>query len=70
MPPRRRTSKDTPAKLAGQMKRRWRVILLRNKGEVLVQVEAPSREEAKRVAAARFGLDEIRRQRLIVHELA
>ena len=38
MPPRRRTSKDTPGKLAGRMKRRWRVVLLRAKGE---RVEAP-----------------------------
>ena len=43
--------------------------MLRNKGEILGQVEASSREEAKAVAAARFGLDEIRRQRIIVHEL-
>jgi len=36
MPPRRRTSKkDTPAKLAKRMSRRWRVVLLRAKGEIL-----------------------------------
>jgi hypothetical protein len=43
MPPRRRTSKDTPAKLASRMRRRWRVVLLRSKGQVLGEVEAPGR---------------------------
>ena len=32
MPPRRRTSKDSPAELAKRMSRRWRVVLLRHKG--------------------------------------
>ena len=32
MPPRRSSKKDSPAKLAGRMKRRWRVVLLRAKG--------------------------------------
>ena len=35
------TTKDSPAKLASRMKRRWRVVLLRNKGEILGTVEAP-----------------------------
>ena len=48
MPPRRRTVKDTPAKLAGRMKRRWRVVLLRAKGEVLGTVEAPDVAAARR----------------------
>ena len=39
--PRRLSKKDTPAKLAGRMKRRWRVVLLRAKGEILGTVEAP-----------------------------
>ena len=39
--PRRTSKKDSPAKLAGRMKRRWRVVLLRNKGEILGDVEAP-----------------------------
>ena len=49
--PRRRTSKDTPAKLAGRMKRRWRVVLLRHKGEILGTVEAPDVASAKATAA-------------------
>ena len=41
MSPRRSSKKDSPAKLAGRMKRRWRVVLLRSKGEILGEVEAP-----------------------------
>jgi hypothetical protein len=40
MPSRRPSKKDSPAKLAGRMKRRWRVVLLRHKGELLGEVEA------------------------------
>ena len=35
MPSRRSSKKDSPAKLAGRIKRRWRVVLLRAKGEIL-----------------------------------
>jgi hypothetical protein len=70
MPPRRRTSKDSPAKLAARMKRRWRVVLLRAKGEILGTVEAADAEAAKAAAAVQFELDEIKRNRIIVHELA
>jgi tRNA threonylcarbamoyladenosine modification (KEOPS) complex Pcc1 subunit len=33
------------------MKRRWRVVLLRNKGEILGEVEAPDVASAKAAAA-------------------
>ena len=69
MPPRRRTSKDTPRKLAGRMKRRWRVILLRAKGKLLGFVDAADEQEAKAVAAVQFDLDEVRRERIIVQEM-
>ena len=49
MPSRRSSKKDSPAKLAGRMKRRWSVVLLRSKGEILGTVEAPD------VAAAKGG---------------
>jgi hypothetical protein len=49
MPTRRK--KDSPAKLSGRMKRRWRVDLLRNKGEMLGEVEAPDVASAKAAAA-------------------
>ena len=69
MPPPRRTAKDTPAKLAGRMKRRWRVVLLRAKGEILGTVEAPDVASAKAAAAVQFNLDEIQRGRIMVQEL-
>jgi hypothetical protein len=52
------------------MKRRWRVVLLRSKGEILGQVEAPDAEAAKAPAAVQFDLDEIQRNRIMVQELA
>ena len=70
MPPRRPKSKDTPAKLASRMKRRWRIVLMRSKGEVLGTVEAPDAHAAEKVAAIQFGLDEFQRRRLLVQELA
>ena len=68
--PAARTSKDSPAKLAKRMSRRWRVVLLRAKGEILGTVEAPDAEAAKAVAAVQFNLDEVRRHRIMVQELA
>ena len=62
--------KDSPAKLAGRMKRRRRVVLLRSKGEILGQVEAPDAEAAKAAAAVQFDLDEVQRNRIMVQELA
>jgi hypothetical protein len=70
MPPRRSSKKDSPKKLADRMKRRWRVVLLRAKGEILGTVEAPDVVSAKAAAAVQFGLDEIQRNRIMVQELA
>jgi hypothetical protein len=50
--------------------RRWRVVLLRARGEILGTVEAPDAEAAKAAAAVQFELDEVRRNRLMVQELA
>ena len=69
MPSRRSSKKDSPAKLAGRMKRRWRVVLLRHEGEILGQVEAPNAEAAKAAAAVQFGLDEIQCNRIMVQKL-
>jgi hypothetical protein len=70
MPPRRTSKKDSPATLAKRIKRRWRVVLLRSKGEILGTVEAPDVASAKAAAAVQFGLDEIQRGRIMVQELA
>ena len=64
------SKKDRPAKLAGWMKRRWRIVLLRAKGEILGDVEAPDAAAAKMAAVARFGLDEVQHTRIIVQEYA
>ena len=52
------------------MSRRWRVVLLRAKGEILGTVEAPDVAAAKAAAAVQFELDDFRRNRIIVQELA
>ena len=65
-----RRPKDTPAKLAKRMSRRWRVVLLRAKGEILGTVEAHDAESAKAAAAVQFNLDEVQRNRIMVQELA
>jgi hypothetical protein len=70
MPPRRPKFKDTPAKLASGMKRRWRIVLIRSKGEVLGTVDAADANAAEKVAAIQFELDEFQRRRLLVRELA
>ena len=67
--PRRTSKKDSPAKLAGRMKRRWRVVLLRAKVRIILgTVEAPDvRRPGSR--SGQFGLDEIQRNRIMVQEL-
>jgi hypothetical protein len=70
MPPHRRTGKDTPTKLIKRIKRRWRVVLLLAKGEMLGTVEAPDVASARAAAAVQFDLDEIQRNRIMVQELA
>ena len=69
MPPRRPKSKDSPAKLASRMKRRFRIVLMRKPGQVLGTVEAAVAHAAEKVAAIQFGLDEFQRRRLLVQEL-
>jgi len=68
--PRRSSKKDSPTKLAGRIKRRWRVVLLRSKGKIVGTVEAPDVAAAKAAAAVQFDLDEIQRNRIMVQELA
>ena len=68
--PRRSSKKDSPTKLAGRIKRRWRVVLLRSKGKIVGTVEAPDVAAAQAAAAVQFDLDEIQRNRIMVQELA
>jgi hypothetical protein len=69
MPPRRRTPKDTPAKLAARMSRRWRVILLRGKGQLLGEVEVSDEKAAEAAVAAQFQLNDEQRKRVAVQEV-
>jgi hypothetical protein len=48
--------------------RSWRVSLIRKKGQVLGDVEAPSREVAEAAAVSAFSLTEEQRKRLVVQE--
>ena len=68
MPPRHTSKKGSPAKLASQMKRRWRVVLISQTGEVLGTVEAADAQAAETAAAIQFELDEQQRRRLLVQE--
>jgi hypothetical protein len=68
--PRRTSKKDSPAKLASRMKRRFPIVLVRSRGEVLGTVEAVDANAAEKVAAIQFKLDEQQRRRLLVQELA
>jgi hypothetical protein len=70
MPPRRPSKKDTPAKLAKRMRRRWRVILIRSRGQLLGYVDAADEQGAETAAAEQFRLDAFQSRRLLVQELA
>jgi hypothetical protein len=48
MASRRPKSKDTPAKLASRMKRRFRIVLMRKSGQVLGTVEAADPQAAEK----------------------
>ncbi len=67
--PRRSSKKDTPAKLASRVKRRWRVVLLRAKGENPRDGRGPRRGGGKSRRSDPVRLDEVRRSRIMVQEL-
>ena len=48
--------------------REWRVVLIRNRGQFLGYVEAPSVEAAELAAAKEFNLDPSHRKRLLLQE--
>jgi hypothetical protein len=45
------------------------LVLLRSKGEILGEVEAPDAKAAKAAAAVQLDLDEVQRNRIMVQEL-
>jgi hypothetical protein len=68
MPPRRSSEKDSPAKLARRLKRRWRVVLLRAKGKSSARSRRTTWHQPKRLRGVQFELDEIQRDRIMVQE--
>ena len=62
------SSHALPSHRQGRSRRRWRVVLLRNNGEILGTV-APGVAAAKAAAVVQFELDDVQRGRIIVQEL-
>jgi len=50
------------------IKRSWRVVIIRSKGEYLGSVEAPNEKAAEAAAVAEFDLSDQQRRRLVVSE--
>jgi hypothetical protein len=48
--------------------RHWTVSIIRKRGEFLGMVDAPDQKAAEAEAAARFGLTDEQRKRLVVRE--
>ena len=63
----RKPSNANPRAIAS---RSWRVSLIRKRGQVLGNVEAPSREVAEAAAVSAFSLTEEQRKRLVMQERA
>jgi hypothetical protein len=49
-------------------RRRWRVLRIRKRAQVIGYVDAPSREVAEAAAVSAFSLTEDQRKRLVVQE--
>jgi hypothetical protein len=65
-----RPRKPSNTNLHATASRSWRASLIRRKGQVLGDVEAPSREAAEAEAVRTFGLTPDQRRRLVVQERA
>ena len=61
----RKPSNANPRAIAS---RPWRASLIRRKGQVLGDVDAPNREEAEAEAVRTFNLSPEQRSRLVVQE--
>ena len=68
MPSRPRTRKPTNTNPRAAASRSWRAPLIRKRGQVLGDVEAPSCEAAEAEAVRTFGLTPEQRSRLVVQE--
>jgi hypothetical protein len=63
-------SKPSSEKTVPPLARRWRVSMIRRRGEYLGRVEAPDEKSAEATAAEQFGLDAWQRKRLVLREVA
>jgi hypothetical protein len=63
-----RTRKPAERKTKTATLRSWRASLIRKRGQVLGDVEAPSREAAEAEAVRAFNLTNEQRTRLVVQE--
>jgi hypothetical protein len=68
MSSRSRTRKTAIANPRGAASRSWRASLIRKHGQVLGDVDAPTREAAEAEAVRAFGLTAEQRSRLVVQE--
>jgi hypothetical protein len=62
------TRKPATTSPHGAASRSWRASLIRNRGQVLGDVEAPNREAAEAEAVRTFNLSPEQRSRLVVQE--
>jgi len=62
------TRKPPVADPRGAASRSWRASLIRRRGQVLGNVETPSREAAEAAAVQEFNLTAEQRSRLVVQE--
>jgi hypothetical protein len=65
---RARTRKPVERRSKAATPRSWRASLIRKRGQVLGDVEAPSREAAEAAAVRAFNLSPEQRSRLVVQE--
>jgi hypothetical protein len=63
-----RSRKSTGKKTKAASLRSWRASLIRKRGQVLGDVDAPSREAAEAAAVRTFNLTDEQRSRLVVQE--
>ena len=63
-----RTSKKSGSRSKAIELRSWRVVLIRNRGQFLGYVEAPSVEAAELMATKEFNLNPFHRKRLLLRE--
>jgi hypothetical protein len=65
-----RAVSGTVARMAAKKQHKWRIYLLRKKGEFIGSVEAPDRETAIKLAVEQFAIRDPERQKRLSAERA